>query len=152
MNDLEARNDDQVPALRRAVADLLERVDDIGAKTQWQVTRAAHQLGVSSELDQLRQLMIVARHVFVFGLTIPADEWRVLHPPLCEPIKSICPYELARHVRTDGMKTIGGKRGAMFWVTLDPGDPTVEGGDTLVVGDRVDPADIPGASGTAPTE
>jgi hypothetical protein len=148
MNDLEARNDDQGPALRRAVADLLERVDKIAAKTPRQVTRAAHQLGVSFELDQLRQLMIVARHVFVFGPTIPADEWKVLHPPLCEPIKSICPYELARRVRTDGRKTIEGKRAAMFWVTLDPSDPTVEGGDTLVVGD---PADIPGASGTAPT-
>jgi len=151
MNDFGARDDDRVPAMRRAIADLLERVDNIGAKTPRQVTRAAQQLGVSSELNQLRQLMIVALHVFVFGLTIPADEWRVLHPPLCEPIKSICPYQLARSVRTDGVKTIGGKREAMFWVTLDPGDPTVEGGDTLVVGHPVDPADIPGASREGPS-
>jgi len=95
----------------------------------------------------LRELMLVARHAFVLGLSIPADGWRVLHPPVCEPIKSICPYELARHVRADGLKTISGKHEAMFWVTLDPGDPTVDGGGTLVVGKRVDPADIRVASG-----
>ena len=68
---------------------LIERVRRTGAATPLHVLQAAEQLGVEAELRELSDLLIAARHAFV--VEGPADEWHVLHPPMCEKISRCVP-------------------------------------------------------------
>jgi hypothetical protein len=103
-----------------------------GTTTPRQVLHAAQQLGVEAELTELFDLLVTERHAFV--LEGPADEWRVLHPPMCETIKSLCPYESAERVRADRAVTGSGT----YEVRLEPGDIYgLRENAVLVIGDKV---------------
>jgi hypothetical protein len=123
-----------VPFKRVAVMldELIEHVRRTGATAPGQVLKAAQQHGVEAELRELGELLIAARHVFV--MIGSADEWRVLHPPVCEPIKSLCPYESAGRVRADRAIT----REGTYEVRLEGGDIYgLREGAVLVIGDKV---------------
>jgi hypothetical protein len=112
--------------------ELIEHVVRTGAATPRQVRRAAQQLGVEADLTRLGDLLAAARHALV--VEGPADEWHVLHPPMCEAIKSMCPYESAGRVRADGPVAGCGT----YFVRLEPSDmPGLPEKAVLVMGDKV---------------